>query len=189
MDLLTGGPDGTVQPRVLGYLPNRATGVGRPRRLQKGRGAEGPPRSRRYRSPTSRRTRRSLGRQAKARRPSGTTVAPFHGVGRPVAKGYPTLNDDDWVVGAARSMRSRRTARIGVRSGTATDHESVICPPSAKMHAKAAENSDGRELRASRYGFRCARVPTRGGKKGLCRQLRRVPRRRRARQKRARREP
>ena len=52
------------------------------------------------RSPTSRRTRRLLAlARARGKTAFGDNCAPCHGSGGAGAKGYPNLNDDDWLWG------------------------------------------------------------------------------------------
>ncbi len=51
--------------------------------------------------------------------------APCHGSGAAGAKGYPNLNDDDWLWGGTLDQISQ-TIQFGVRSGNAKAHESQM---------------------------------------------------------------
>ena len=51
--------------------------------------------------------------------------APCHGTGAAGAKGYPNLNDDDWLWGGTLDQISR-TIQFGVRSGNPKAHESQM---------------------------------------------------------------
>jgi cytochrome c oxidase cbb3-type subunit III len=51
--------------------------------------------------------------------------APCHGSGAAGAKGYPNLNDDDWLWGGTLDQISQ-TIQFGVRSGNPKDHESQM---------------------------------------------------------------
>jgi len=52
----------------------------------------------------------------------GDNCAPCHGSGAAGAKGYPNLNDDDWLWGGSLDQ-IMQTIRYGVRSGNAKAHE------------------------------------------------------------------
>jgi cytochrome c oxidase cbb3-type subunit III len=52
----------------------------------------------------------------------GDNCAPCHGSGAAGAKGYPNLNDDDWLWGGTLDQ-IMQTIRYGVRSGNLKDHE------------------------------------------------------------------
>jgi len=52
----------------------------------------------------------------------GDNCAPCHGSGAAGAKGYPNLNDDDWLWGGTLDQ-IMQTIRYGARSGNAKDHE------------------------------------------------------------------
>jgi cytochrome c oxidase cbb3-type subunit III len=63
-------------------------------------------------------------------RESGRTVfadncAPCHGTGAAGAKGYPNLNDDDWLWGGSLEQISQ-TIQFGARSGSPKAHESQM---------------------------------------------------------------
>jgi cytochrome c oxidase cbb3-type subunit 3 len=60
---------------------------------------------------------RALGRTA-----FGDNCAPCHGAGGGGAKGYPNLNDDDWLWGGNLAS-IEQTVRHGARSGDKDDHE------------------------------------------------------------------
>jgi len=60
---------------------------------------------------------RALGRTA-----FGDNCAPCHGAGGGGAKGYPNLNDDDWLWGG-KLASIEQTVRHGARSGDKDDHE------------------------------------------------------------------
>ena len=60
---------------------------------------------------------RGLGRTA-----FGDNCAPCHGAGGGGAKGYPNLNDDDWLWGG-KLASIEQTVRHGARSGDKDDHE------------------------------------------------------------------
>jgi cytochrome c oxidase cbb3-type subunit III len=55
----------------------------------------------------------------------GNNCAPCHGIGATGAKGYPNLNDDDWLWGGT-AMAIQQTIAFGVRSGNPKDHESQM---------------------------------------------------------------
>ncbi len=59
----------------------------------------------------------------------GDNCAPCHGTGAAGAKGYPNLNDDDWLWGG-RSNRSTRPSS-SVSAPATTTHISARCRPSA----------------------------------------------------------
>jgi len=52
----------------------------------------------------------------------GDNCAPCHGSGAAGAKGYPNLNDDDWLWGGSLDQIAQ-TIRFGARSGNAKQHE------------------------------------------------------------------
>jgi cytochrome c oxidase cbb3-type subunit 3 len=52
----------------------------------------------------------------------GDNCAPCHGSGATGAKGYPNLNDDDWLWGGSLDQIAQ-TIRFGARSGNAKQHE------------------------------------------------------------------
>src|SRR3954468_389338 len=55
----------------------------------------------------------------------GDNCAPCHGTGAAGAKGYPNLNDDDWLWGGTLEQ-IQQTIEFGVRSGHAKSHESQM---------------------------------------------------------------
>jgi cytochrome c oxidase cbb3-type subunit 3 len=55
----------------------------------------------------------------------GQNCAPCHGKGAQGAKGYPNLNDDDWLWGGSLAG-IERTVEFGIRSGHKEDHESAM---------------------------------------------------------------
>ena len=85
--------------------------------------------------------------QAQGRAAFGNNCAPCHGVGATGAKGYPNLNDDDWLWGGTLA-EIKQTIEHGVRSGDAKDHESADARLRQDGHAQVHRDRDGRELRA-----------------------------------------
>jgi cytochrome c oxidase cbb3-type subunit 3 len=63
--------------------------------------------------------------QAQGRAAFANNCAPCHGVGAAGAKGFPNLDDDDWLWGGALT-EIRDTIAHGVRSGDPKDHESAM---------------------------------------------------------------
>jgi cytochrome c oxidase cbb3-type subunit III len=63
--------------------------------------------------------------QAQGKASFGNNCAPCHGVGATGAKGYPNLNDDDWLWGGTVTA-IEQTIAFGVRSGNAKAHESAM---------------------------------------------------------------
>jgi cytochrome c oxidase cbb3-type subunit III len=63
--------------------------------------------------------------QAQGRAVFANNCAPCHGVGAAGAKGYPNLNDDDWLWGATVT-EIQRVIAYGVRSGHSEAHESTM---------------------------------------------------------------
>jgi cytochrome c oxidase cbb3-type subunit 3 len=57
----------------------------------------------------------------------GDNCAPCHGSGGAGAKGYPNLNDDDWLWGGSLDQ-IMQTIEFGARSGHAKGHESAMLP-------------------------------------------------------------
>src|SRR5204863_6867486 len=55
----------------------------------------------------------------------GDNCAPCHGSGAAGAKGYPNLNDDDWLWGGTLEQ-IMQTIQFGARSGHAKSHESAM---------------------------------------------------------------
>jgi cytochrome c oxidase cbb3-type subunit 3 len=63
--------------------------------------------------------------QAQGKAAFANNCAPCHGAGAAGAKGYPNLNDDDWLWGGTLT-EIRNTIVHGVRSGDPDDHESAM---------------------------------------------------------------
>jgi len=63
--------------------------------------------------------------QAQGKAAFGNNCAPCHGVGATGAKGYPNLNDDDWLWGG-NLEEIHETIAYGVRSGNPKAHESAM---------------------------------------------------------------
>jgi cytochrome c oxidase cbb3-type subunit 3 len=63
--------------------------------------------------------------QAQGKAAFANNCAPCHGAGATGAKGYPNLNDDDWLWGGTLT-EIRDTIAYGVRSGDPLDHESTM---------------------------------------------------------------
>jgi cytochrome c oxidase cbb3-type subunit III len=63
--------------------------------------------------------------QAQGKAAFANNCAPCHGAGAAGAKGYPNLNDDDWLWGGSLEG-IKQTIEHGVRSGDAKDHESAM---------------------------------------------------------------
>ncbi len=70
---------------------------------------------------------RALGRTAFA-----DNCAPCHGAGGGGGKGYPNLNDDDWLWGG-KLAQIEQTIRHGARSGDKDDHEGTMPPFSGTL--------------------------------------------------------
>jgi cytochrome c oxidase cbb3-type subunit 3 len=101
--------------------------------------------------------------QAQGKAAFANNCAPCHGAGATGAKGYPNLNDDDWLWGGTLT-EIRDTIAHGVRSGDPKDHESAM-PAFGKMGMLGSAGP--------------ARHRPCEGPEDLRRQLRRLPRRRR----------
>ena len=105
--------------------------------------------------------------RARRARPSRDNCAPCHGAGGGGAKGYPNLNDDDWLWGGTLD-EIQQTIRIGIRSGRrrrrAHGADAGLRP---RRHAEARRDRGGRRLRAlARRSAGRRRAPTsRAGKK------------------------
>ena len=63
--------------------------------------------------------------RAKGKTVFGDNCAPCHGSGAAGAKGFPNLNDDDWLWGGTLDQ-IMQTIQFGVRSGHAKTHESAM---------------------------------------------------------------
>ena len=107
--------------------------------------------------------------------------APCHGAGGGGAKGYPNLNDDDWLWGG-KLAEIEQTIRHGARSGDEKGHQGNMPAFGRDNILKAERDLGGRRLRA--LALRPAGGAgrrSRARQEGLRRQLRRLPRRRKAR--------
>ena len=133
------------------------------------RGADDRPSSRRPRlreikaDPAAARLRLRAGRARRSRE----NCAPCHGAGGGGAKGYPNLNDDDWLWGGTLERdRSRRSA-IGVRSGRREGAREPDAGLRPRRHAQARRDRRRRRTTCARSpACRRARRPTwRAGKK------------------------
>ena len=87
----------------------------------------------------------------------GDNCAACHGSGAAGAKGYPNLNDDDWLWGGTLDQ-IMQTIQFGVRSGHPKTHEGQ-CSPSARMES----SSRSRSSRSPITFDRCPGLPTRQG--------------------------
>ena len=105
--------------------------------------------------------------------------APCHGTGAAGAKGYPNLNDDDWLWGGSLDQIAQ-TIQFGARSGHAKAHESqmlafgrdgVLKKDEIVTVANYVRSLSGLST-APGYRRRC-------GQEDLCRELRELPWRRR----------
>ncbi|HEY8334083.1 MAG TPA: cytochrome-c oxidase, cbb3-type subunit III [Tardiphaga sp.] len=63
--------------------------------------------------------------RARGKAAFGDNCAPCHGSGAAGAKGYPNLNDDDWVWGGSLDQ-IQQTIEFGARSGNAKGHEGAM---------------------------------------------------------------
>jgi cytochrome c oxidase cbb3-type subunit 3 len=63
--------------------------------------------------------------QAQGKAAFANNCAPCHGVGATGSKGYPNLNDDDWLWGGTLGQ-IKETIEHGARSGDPKDHESAM---------------------------------------------------------------
>ena len=117
--------------------------------------------------------------QAQGKAAFGNNCAPCHGVGATGAKGYPNLNDDDWLWGGTLD-EIKQTIEHGVRSGDAKDHESAM-PAFGKMGMLKPDEivTVANYVRSLSGPSGASRHRSRGGQEDLRRQLRRLPRRRR----------
>jgi len=68
----------------------------------------------------------------------GDNCAPCHGSGAAGAKGYPNLNDDDWLWGGSLDQ-IKQTIEFGARSGHAKTHESAMLAFGKEGILKSAE--------------------------------------------------
>jgi cytochrome c oxidase cbb3-type subunit III len=76
--------------------------------------------------------------RARGRAVFGDNCAPCHGSGAAGAKGYPNLNDDDWLWGGSLDQ-IKQTIEFGARSGHAKTHESAMLAFGKEGVLKSAE--------------------------------------------------
>jgi cytochrome c oxidase cbb3-type subunit 3 len=96
--------------------------------------------------------------QAQGKAAFANNCAPCHGVGATGAKGYPNLNDDDWLWGGSLT-EIRDTIAYGVRSGDPKDHESAM-PAFGKTGMLTPDDIIvAQTLCAPCPAFRCAPAP------------------------------
>ena len=89
--------------------------------------------------------------RARGKAAFGDNCAPCHGSGGAGAKGYPNLNDDDWIWGG-KLDQIEQTIRYGARSGHAKAHEGAMPAFGTDGMLKPAEIVDRRQLRALAVG-------------------------------------
>ena len=94
--------------------------------------------------------------RAQGRSAFGDNCAPCHGAGGGGAKGYPNLNDDDWLWGGTLD-EIQQTIEFGVRSGHAKAHESQMPAFGRDGMLKRDEIVDGRRTTCARSPA-CRRV-------------------------------
>ena len=112
----------------------------------------------RPRSPTSRPIRRSPTSPMRKAAPSfRENCGPCHGAGGGGAKGYPNLNDNDWLWGGTLD-EIQQTIEFGVRSGHAKARESQMPAFGRDGMLEARRDRRGRELCALARRT-CRRVP------------------------------
>ena len=75
----------------------------------------------------------------------GDNCAPCHGSGAAGAKGYPNLNDDDWLWGGTLDQ-IMQTIEFGARSGHPKAHESAMLAFGKEGILKRDRNRYGRQL-------------------------------------------
>ena len=103
----------------------------------------------------------------------GDNCAPCHGSGAAGAKGYPNLNDDDWLWGGTLDQ-IMQTIQFGVRSGHPKTHESAMLAFGKDGMLKSGRNRYGRQLRqiavrtADPAGLRSRRRSQRSSRKIAC---------------------
>ena len=81
----------------------------------------------------------------------GDNCAPCHGSGGAGAKGYPNLNDDDWLWGGSLDQ-IMQTIQFGARSGHAKAHESAMLAFGKEGVLKKDADRHRRQLRAVAVG-------------------------------------
>jgi mono/diheme cytochrome c family protein len=95
--------------------------------------------------------------QAQGRAAFANNCVPCHGAGATGAKGYPNLNDDDWLWGGSL-VEIRDTIAYGVRSGDPKDHESAM-PAFGKTGMLPPTISSSLQTTCARCpAFRCAQA-------------------------------
>ena len=78
--------------------------------------------------------------------------APCHGAGGGGAKGYPNLNDDDWLWGG-KLAQIEQTIIHGARSGDDKGHQGDMTGLRPRRHPEARADLAGRRLRALAVGI------------------------------------
>ena len=125
------------------------------------------------RSPRSRRIRRCWRSRARAaRRRSATIARPATARGGAGAKGYPNLNDDDWLWGGTLD-EIEQTIQFGARSGHAKAHEGSMLAFGKDGILKRDEIVTVANYVRSLSGLSTRRDLTRRRQEDLRRQLRR----------------
>ena len=81
----------------------------------------------------------------------GDNCAPCHGTGAAGAKGYPNLNDDDWLWGGTLDQ-IMQTIQFGARSGHPKTHEGQMLAFGKDGTLKSGRNRHGRQLRPVAVG-------------------------------------
>ena len=89
---------------------------------------------------------RALGKRAFA-----DNCAPCHGAGGGGAKGYPNLNDNDWLWGGSLDQIAQ-TITHGVRAGDDAGHQGIDAGLRSRRPTQAGRNLDRRRLRALALG-------------------------------------
>ncbi len=89
--------------------------------------------------------------RAKGKTVFGDNCAPCHGSGGAGAKGYPNLNDDDWLWGGTLDQ-IMQTIQFGARSGHAKTHEGQMLAFGKDGVLKGGRDRHGRQLRAVAVG-------------------------------------
>ena len=89
--------------------------------------------------------------RARGKAAFGDNCAPCHGSGGTGAKGYPNLNDDDWLWGGTLDQ-IEQTIQFGARSGHAKTHEGAMLA-FGKDGVLKSPRSSGRQLCALAVGI------------------------------------
>jgi cytochrome c oxidase cbb3-type subunit III len=95
--------------------------------------------------------------QAQGKAAFANNCAPCHGAGAAGSKGYPNLNDDDWLWGGTLT-EIRNTIAHGVRSGDPEGHESAM-----PAFGKAGMLSAGDIVTVANYVRSLSGLPVRSG--------------------------